>query len=309
MAHSELHSHGEDDRHPGHGRSAAPSRGLGLSLALVLSFGLVEIATGWFSGSLALLADGLHMLTDALALALAWGAQWLARRPPDAAHTFGYERVESLAAFVNALFYLGLIAWIVVEAIGRFSDPPPIVFGAAMPVAVAGLLVNAIAWWLLHRDSHDLNIRGALLHVMGDFAASLAAIIAIGVAAYTGWLLIDPLLTLLISALLLLSSLRLLADSARVLMNAAPGNLHPADIAAALRAIPGVLDVHDLHVWSMSSGQPALAAHLGVVSLVEWPAVLAAARERLVAEFGIEHITLQPEPRDPSTSDAAARPI
>jgi cobalt-zinc-cadmium efflux system protein len=171
------------------------------------------------------------------------------------------------------------------------------------------LLVNAIAWWLLHRDSHDLNIRGALLHVMGDFAASLAAIIAIGVAAYTGWLLIDPLLTLLISALLLISSLRLLADSARVLMNAAPGNLHPAEIAAALRCIPGVLDVHDLHVWSMSSGQPALAAHLRVVSLVQWPAVLAAARERLVTDFGIEHITLQPEPHGPSSSDAAARPI
>jgi cobalt-zinc-cadmium efflux system protein len=178
-----------------------------------------------------------------------------------------------------------------------------------MPVAVAGLVVNAVAWWLLHRDSHDLNIRGALLHVMGDFAASMAAIIAIGVAAYTGWLLIDPLLTLLISALLLVSSLRLLVDSARVLMNAAPGGLHPEEIARVLRDIPGVMDVHDLHVWSMSSGQPALAAHLGVASLARWPAVLASARERLAADFGIEHLTLQPEPRDSPSSGSAAGPI
>lgn len=286
-----------------------PARGLGLSLVLVLSFGLVEIITGWLSGSLALAADGLHMLTDALALALAWGAQWLARRPPDAAHTFGYERAESLAAFVNALFYLGLIAWIVVEAVGRFTDPPPIVFGAAMPVAVAGLAVNAFAWWLLHRDGDDLNVRGALLHVVGDFAASLTAIIAIGVAAYTGWLLIDPLLTLLISALLLVSSLRLLADSARVLMNAAPGGMHPPEVAGALRAIPGVLDVHDLHVWSMSTGQPALAAHLEIASLADWPAVLAAARERLADDFGVEHLTLQPELKDMSADSGQSGPI
>lgn len=250
---------------------------------------------GLVSGSLALASDGLHMLTDALALGLAWGAQWVARRPPDARLTFGYERAESLAAFVNALTYLALLAWIVFEAVDRFRAPHTLDASLALPVAIAGLLVNVAVWWTLHRDGDDLNVRGALLHVLGDLAGSAIAITAIVVAAITGWTAVDPLLTLAISVLLLLSTVRLLRDSARVLMNAAPSGLDLSRLSAALAALPGVSGLHDLHVWSISSGQPALAAHLQLSPGSDWVAVLEHARSLLAADFGIQHVTLQPE--------------
>ena len=293
--HGGHHSHGLDDRHPGHGRPSAPARGLGIACLVVLGYSIVEIVVGLASGSLALASDGLHMLTDALALALAWGAQWIARRPPDSQLTFGYERAESLAAFVNALAYLVLLGWIVFEAIDRFNAPHVLNAGLALPVAVAGLVVNAVVWWALHRDSNDLNVRGALLHVIGDFAGSAIAILAIIVGATTGWTWVDPLLTLAISLLLLASTVRLLRDSARVLMNAIPAGLDLPAVSDALLALDGVSGVHDLHVWSMSSGQAALAAHLRLERGADWQAVLEAARVGLATSFGIEHVTLQPE--------------
>jgi len=289
------HAHGHDDRHPGHGRRTIPSRGLGVACLIVLGFSALEIVVGLTSGSLALTSDGLHMLTDALALGLAWGAQWVARRPPDAQLTFGYERAESLAAFVNALTYLGLLGWIVVEAIDRFRVPHPLDASLALPVAVVGLLVNIAVWWALHRDGDDLNVRGALLHVLGDLAGSAIAITAIVVAATTGWTFVDPLLTLAMSLLLLISTVRLLRDSARVLMNATPPGLDLAALSSALAALPGVTDVHDLHVWNISSGQPALAAHLRLVDGADWVAVLEAARSMLSTDFSVQHVTLQPE--------------
>ena len=272
-----------------------PSRGLGIACLIVFGFSLLEIMVGLVSGSLALASDGLHMLTDALALGLAWGAQWVARRPPDARLTFGYERAESLAAFVNALTYLALLAWIVFEAVDRFRAPHALDASLALPVAIAGLLVNVAVWWALHRDGDDLNVRGALLHVLGDLAGSAIAITAIVVAATTGWTAVDPLLTLAISVLLLLSTVRLLRDSARVLMNAAPSGLDLARLSAALAALPGVTGVHDLHVWNISSGQPALAAHLQLSPESDWVVVLEHARSLLAADFDIQHVTLQPE--------------
>jgi cobalt-zinc-cadmium efflux system protein len=298
-SHAAHHAHGADDRHPGHGRPAAPARGLGIACLVVFSYSLVEIVVGLASGSLALASDGLHMLTDALALALAWGAQWIARRPPDAQLTFGYERAESLAAFVNALAYLVLLGWIVFEAIDRFSVPHALNAGLALPVAVAGLVVNAAVWWVLHRDSEDLNVRGALIHVMGDFAGSAIAIVAIVVGSSTGWTWIDPSLTLVISLLLLGSTVRLLRDSARVLMNATPQGMDLPAVSAALAGIDGVAGVHDLHVWSMSSGQAALAAHLKLAPGADWLGVLETARVLLSENFGVDHVTLQPEFVDP----------
>ena len=292
---SDHHSHGHDDRHPGHGRKSLPSRGLGIACLVVFSFSLLEIAVGLVSGSLALASDGLHMLTDALALALAWGAQWMARRPPNARLTFGYERVESLAAFVNALAYLVLLGWIVYEAIDRFRFPHTLDASLALPVAIAGLVVNVGVWWVLHRDSDDLNVRGAMLHVMGDLAGSAIAITAIVVSATTGWTAVDPLLTLAISLLLLGSTVRLLRDSSRVLMNAAPVGLDLESLSTALATLPGVMGVHDLHVWNISSGQPALAAHLRLMPEADWGAVLEHARSLMAADFSIQHVTLQPE--------------
>jgi cobalt-zinc-cadmium efflux system protein len=295
QAPSDPHAHGHDDRHPGHGRISLPSRGLAWACLIVAGFSLIEIAVGLVSGSLALASDGLHMLTDAVALGLAWGAQWIARRPPDARLTFGYERAESLAAFVNALGYLVLLGWIVFEAIDRFANPHALDARLALPVAVGGLLVNIGVWWALHRDAHDLNVRGALLHVIGDLAGSAIAIVAIIVAATTGWTLIDPLLTLVISALLLGSTVRLLRDSARVLMNATPAGVDLQAVAGRLAGLPGVIGIHDLHLWSISSGQPALAAHVQITEGSDWVAVLEQARAVLARDFGIEHVTLQPE--------------
>ncbi len=292
---SDPHAHGHGDRHPGHGRKSLPSRGLGIACLIIFGFSLLEIMVGLVSGSLALASDGLHMLTDALALALAWGAQWVARRPPDARLTFGYERVESLAAFVNALAYLVLLGWIVFEAIGRFRSPHVLDAGLALPVAVAGLLVNVGVWWALHRDGDDLGVRGAMLHVMGDLAGSAIAITAIVVSAATGWTAVDPLLTLVISLLLLGSTVRLLRDSSRVLMNAAPAGLDLERLSAALATLPGVTGVHDLHVWNISTGQPALAAHLQLMPGADWVAVLEHARALMAADFSIQHVTLQPE--------------
>lgn len=291
-----LHAHGHDDRHPGHGRPGPPARGLGLALVVVLAFGVLEVVVGWLSGSLALASDGLHMLTDAAALALAWGAQWIARRPADARLTFGYERIESLAGFVNALSYLVLLAWIVFEALQRLSAPPPIDTGLALPVAVLGLLVNIAVWWMLHSDADDLNVRGAMLHVIGDLAGSVVAICAILAARYTGLTVIDPLMSLAISVLLLISTLRLLRDTARVLLNATPPGLDPTELATSLSSVPGVRAVHDLHVWLMAGGQPALAAHLVVDRLEDWPRVLDEVRAVMDQRFAIHHLTLQPEP-------------
>lgn len=296
---SDHHAHGHDDRHPGHGRKSLPSRGLGIACLIVFSFSLLEIAVGLVSGSLALASDGLHMLTDALALALAWGAQWMARRPPNARLTFGYERVESLAAFVNALAYLVLLGWIVFEAIDRFRSPHTLDASLALPVAIAGLLVNVGVWWALHRDSDDLNVRGAMLHVMGDLAGSAIAITAIVVSATTGWTAVDPLLTLAISLLLLGSTVRLLRDSSRVLMNAAPAGLDLERLSSALATLPGVTGVHDLHVWNISSGQPALAAHLRLTPEADWGAILEHARSLMASDFSIQHVTLQPEFAEP----------
>jgi cobalt-zinc-cadmium efflux system protein len=305
--HSErdFHGHGHDDRHPGHGRVRSPAAGLGWALVIVLGFGLLEVVVGWLSGSLALASDGLHMLTDAGALALAWGAQWMARRPADSRLTFGYERVEALAGFVNALVYLALLAWIVIEAIGRLAAPPPIDTDLALPVAVLGLVINIAVWWVLQREHGDLNVRGALLHVVGDLVGSVVAISAILSARYLGTTVVDPLMSLVLSGLLLISTSRLLRDASRVLMNATPPGLYPADIASVLSNLEGVRAVHDLHVWLMSSGQPALAAHVSITELSAWPGILEHARHELDQAFGIRHVTLQPELEQTSSGGRA----
>src|SRR5690606_8847063 len=255
----------------------------------------LEVVVGLTSGSLALASDGVHMLTDSAALALAWGAQWLSRRRPQPAMSFGYGRIEPLAALVNGVFYLGVLGFIVHEAFGRMRSPPPIDASIALPVAIIGLLVNAAVWRLLHGDRHELNTRAALLHVIGDFAGSLIAIVALATVWFSGWTLIDPLLTLAISALLLVSTVRLLRESGRVLMNAAALGVDPAAVDASLRSPDGVYSVHDLHLWSLGDGRPALAAHLSIGDIAHWPRILDELRRTMDERHGIRHLTLQPE--------------
>lgn len=269
-----------------------------LTLALTLGFALVEFVAGWWSGSLALLGDSGHMLTDSLALALAAAATGLARRAPSVRHSYGLGRSEILAAMVNALIMIALVALISAEAVARFSDPRPIQGAAVMVVALIGLLVNLLAAWLLSGGGNDLNIRAALLHVMGDLLGSAAALVSGVVIVATGWTAIDPLLSLLIVGLILVSAVRILRETLHALMEGVPLHLDLERIGYAMAAIDGVDSVHDLHVWSLSASRTALSAHIVVSDIGHWQAVLARLQHTLAQEFDIDHVTLQPETLD-----------
>lgn len=285
---------GEDHtrHHLGH---AGNNNGLLVALVLTLGFAAVEVFAGWWSGSLALMSDAAHMVTDASSLGLAAAAAWLARRPPSARHSYGLVRAEILAALINSLAMLVLIGFIVYEAIQRFSTPQPIAGGTVVIVAVIGLIVNLVVAWTLHRGEQTLNSRAALLHVLGDALGSVAAITAGAVILVTGWTPIDPLLSLFVALLISVSAIRLLREAVHVLMEGVPLTIKLDTVGHDLAVLPGVLRVHDLHVWTLSSGTLALSAHLEVQNLADWPALLACARQTLESRHGIRHVTLQPE--------------
>jgi len=293
--HKHDHAHGEGAHHAHSHAEHAGGNTLILALLLTLSFAGVEALAGWWSGSLALLSDAAHMLTDSSALGLAAAAAWFARRPPSLLHSYGLVRAEVLAALFNSVLMLALIGFIVHEAIERIGAPREIAGSAVIGVAVVGLIVNLIVAWILHRGEQTLNSRAALLHVLGDMLGSVAAITAGIVIVTTGWTPIDPLLSLLVAALILASALRLLREVLHVLMEGVPLNVQLDAVGHDLAALPGVLRVHDLHVWTLSSGTIALSAHLELRDLADWPGILAAARQTLDAHHGIRHVTLQPE--------------
>jgi cobalt-zinc-cadmium efflux system protein len=284
----DTHTH----HHSGH---AGASRTLIGALLLTLGFAVVEVLAGWWSGSLALLSDAAHMVTDASSLGLAAAAASLARRPPSMRHSYGLVRAEVLAALANSLAMLVLIGFIVFEAIQRFDTPRPIAGGTVASVAVVGLIINLVVAWILHHGEHTLNSRAALLHVLGDALGSVAAITAGVVILTTGWTPIDPLLSLFVAVLIGVSALRLLREVVHVLMEGVPLNVRLEAVGHDLAALPGVLRVHDLHVWTLSSGTLALSAHLELRNLADWPAALDAARQTMAAHHGIHHVTLQPE--------------
>jgi cobalt-zinc-cadmium efflux system protein len=278
-----------------HSEHGSPSGSLIVALLLTLCFAGVEALAGWWSGSLALLSDAAHMITDASALGLAAGAAWLARRPPSLLHSYGLLRAEVLAALVNSVLMLVLIGFIVHEAIERFGTPRDIAGGAVVLVAVAGLVVNLGVAWILHRGEQTLNSRAALLHVLGDALGSVAAIVSGIVILASDWTPIDPLMSLFVAALIGVSALRLLREVVHVLMEGVPLNIRLDAVGRDLARVPGVLRVHDLHVWTLSSGTLALSAHLEMSDLDRWPAILATARQTLASAHGINHVTLQPE--------------
>lgn len=281
---------------------ALPSgRVLGLATALTLAFAAVEAAIGWWAGSLALVADAGHMVSDAGSLALAAAAAWLAKRATSRLHSFGYGRAEFLAALINSLGLLALVVWLVFSAIERLRTPQAVLGEAVSATAVVGLGINLLVAWLLHRGGKNLNIRAALLHVLGDLLGSVAALVAGLVILWTGWTPIDPLLSLLIGALLVVSSLRLLREALHGLMEGVPLHLSLVEIGQAMAAIEGVVSVHDLHVWSLSGDRVALSAHVVVPDLGTWPELLPRLRNHLAAAFHIEHVTLQPEVAQPPT--------
>jgi cobalt-zinc-cadmium efflux system protein len=284
-AHSHSHSHSHDPARPA----------FAAALAITFGYALVELAGGIWSGSLALTSDAGHMFSDALALALAAGAAWIARRPPGLKHSYGLARAEVIGASLNGLFMLIIIVVLVVEAVQRLLEPRPVVAVAVMAIAAVGLAVNGAVAFILSRGHHTLNVRGALVHVIGDLLSSIAALIAGAVIYVTGWLLIDPILSLVIAALILTTTLKLLRDTLHVLMEGVPAAVDLAEIGSTLAELRGVSEVHDLHVWSIGSDRMALSAHLEIEQLDAWPAILHEAQHLLRDRFGVDHVTLQPE--------------
>lgn len=274
--------------------------------ALTIAFALLEAIGGWWTGSLALLSDAGHMLTDGAALALGAMAAWMARRPPSQRHSYGLGRAEVVAALVNAAAMLAIVIALAYESMLRLKSPSPVQGGAAALIAAVGLALNL---WVIRRlHGHDLNTRAARLHVIGDALGSVAALLAGAVIALTGWTPIDPIASLAICLLIAWSSWRLLRESIHALMEGVPRGLSVETIGAEMARVDGVLSVHDLHVWTLSGSRIALSAHVVVRSLGQWERMLAELQARLHERFGIEHITLQPETQVKPLLRRAARP-
>ena len=285
-----AHSH-DDGPDPGLGRGR---RALALALALVVAFMVVEVVGGLAFDSLALLADAGHMLADAASLALALGAAWLAGRPATPARSFGFRRAEILAALANGVALVAVAIWVVIEAVGRFWDPPEVAGGGVLAIGIAGLAVNLAAAGLLHRGRREtLNMSAAYRHVIADAAGSAGVIVAAIVVITTGWTRADPLISVVIAGLICLGAWSILRESVRVLLEAAPAGIDPEEVGAAIAARPGVREVHDLHVWEITSGFPALSAHVIVGDAEDCHRRRRDIAAMLARRFGITHATLQ----------------
>ncbi|MBA3413535.1 MAG: cation transporter [Actinobacteria bacterium] len=275
---------------------AGNSRPLSAALLLVAAFVGVEVAAGLVSGSLALLADAGHMLSDALALALALGAAWLARRPATPDRSFGLRRAEILAALANALVLVVIALGIFVEAGRRLSDPPDVLGGWMLVVGFAGLLVNLAAARLLwSAGSASLNVRAALRHVIADGLGSIGVIAAALLVVTTGWVYADPAVSVLIGLLVLASAWSPLKESLEILLEVTPAGLDAGEVGHAMAASSGVVEVHDLHIWTITSGFPALSAHVLVRPADDCHGVRRALERMLQERFGLDHTTLQVE--------------
>jgi cobalt-zinc-cadmium efflux system protein len=267
-----------------------------LAIALVLIVGLMagEVVFGFAAGSLALLADAGHMLTDAVALGLALVAATYANRPPRGRWTFGFRRLEILAAHANGMLLVAVGVVIVYTAVRRLIDPPEVRGGIVLAVALVGIAVNHVAAALLHRPSRDsLNVRGAFLHVATDLAAFVGTAVAGAIILATGWNRADPLASLVVAGLIFWSSISLLRESSRILLEVAPEE--PREVAEAMLAVPGVTDVHDLHVWTVGSGFPSLSAHVLVEPGADCHAIRQELADLLRDRFQLAHSTLQVE--------------
>jgi len=297
MAHEHNHNQnlngGHSHEHHHHGGSSGR---LMISLLLTLSFAAVEAIGGWWSGSLALLGDAGHMFTDSAALVIALVAAIMMQRPPSDRLTYGHGRIEVIAAIVNSVFMLLIVAGIVIEAINRFRNPGAIDAASVMLIGGVGLIVNIFVALVLSGDSHNLNTRAALLHVLGDLLGSVAAIVSGVVIHFWGWLPADPIVSIFICSLIVVSSFRLLREATHIIMEGVPGHLDLREVGEAMAgADKSVRSVHDLHIWTLSSGHIALSAHVVLSEMEQWSTVLQAEQQLLQTRFGISHATLQPE--------------
>lgn len=287
MAHKPIHPHDDSN-----GR-------LLVALVVTLVFMVVEVIGGLLSGSLALLADAGHMATDSAALGLALWAAWQSRLPANEVHSFGYRRHQTMAAFINGFALLLLAGWIVFEAVQRLITPQPIAVGMMLVVAILGLIVNIIAFAILHKGETNVNVRAAAAHVLGDLLGSVAAIAAAVIIYFTGWLAADPLLSILIAGLILYAGWRLLRETGHVLLEGIPPGFDQARLQSELpAAVPEIVDVHHVHAWALTPHKPFfLTMHATITEDADADRVLGHARDFVQAEFGIDHITIQIERR------------
>ena len=283
-----------------HPRRAGSRRALAITLSLTATFTVVEFVGGLLTDSLALLADAAHMLSDDLSLGVALFAVWLAERPATPRRTFGYQRAEILAALFNGVTLVAISIWIFVEAYDRLRDPPEVLGGWVLGVACVGLAVNLVAAEILRRGGGgSLNVSAALRHVVADVLASIGVIVAALVILTTGWEYADPLVSVLIGLLVLASSWTILRDSTRVLLEAPPAGIDVREVGEAMARVDGVVEVHDLHVWTITSGFPALAAHVLVGPDTDCHAKRRELEAVLQQRFGLGHTTLQVDHSQP----------
>jgi cobalt-zinc-cadmium efflux system protein len=278
-----------------HDHAAGRSRrALAVALALTATYTVVEVVGGLVTGSLALLADAVHMLSDNVAIALALFAVWLGAKPATPERTFGYRRAEVLVALANGVTLVALSIWIFYAAFSRLDDPPDVLGGWMLAIAVVGVGVNVASGAILHGSrAGNLNVEAAFRHVVADVLGSVGVIVAAVVILATGWLEADPLVSILIGILVLASSWTILRDSTSILLEAAPRDVDTRAVGARLAGAPGVVDVHDLHIWTITSGFPALSAHVLVRRGEDCHARRRELELILAREFGIEHSTLQ----------------
>ncbi|MEG3617650.1 cation diffusion facilitator family transporter [Magnetovibrio sp. PR-2] len=270
---------------------------IGFAALLTGTFMIAEVVGGVLSGSLALLADAGHMVTDFASLCLAWFAFRLTRRPADWQHTYGYDRFMTLAAFVNGLALFVVAAWIIVEAFHRLNEPTTVLGGIMLWVAMGGLFVNLITFWMLHGGDHkNLNLRAAYLHVLGDLLGSVAALIAAVVILLTGWMTIDPLLSLLVALLILRSGWYVVRDSGNILLEGAPNDIDRQELSADLvSSISALTDIHHVHIWSISENRHMATLHARVSGRPDMEQVTVDIKRRLQDKYGINHATVEIE--------------
>ncbi|MCK7612080.1 cation diffusion facilitator family transporter [Roseibium sediminicola] len=297
---SHDHGSGSDHGHD-HNHDHTPevtdrnARAVAWAGLLIASFMFAELIGGWLAGSLALMADAVHMVTDAASLGLAWWAFQQAKKPADARLTYGRDRLPVLIAFANAIFLLVVTAWICVEAVGRFVEPETVLAGPMFIIAVLGLLVNIGAFFILQRGGDgSLNIRSAILHVLGDLLGSVGAIAAAIVIYFTGWYPIDPILSVFVALLIVRSAVSVMRQSAHILLEGAPSDIDRDKLKTDLLSeVPGLSDVYHIHLWSLAEGKVNATMHAVISPEGQSEAVLDEMRRRLESHHGIAHVTIE----------------
>src|SRR5689334_21194347 len=306
--HHNDHDHDHEHGHEGHSHGVAADadrKWLSLALALIGVFMAGEVVAGLIAHSLALLSDAAHMLTDAGGIVLALVAIRLAARPPKGGFTFGLKRAEILSAQANGLTMLILAVWLAFEAIRRLVHPPEVAGGLVLITALAGIVVNLAASWSISRANRSsLNVEGAFQHILNDLFAFVATAIAGLIVLLTGYTRADPIATLIVVALMVKAGLRLIRESGKIFLEAAPSGIDPPALGARLTGVTGVVEVHDLHVWQITSGQPALSAHVLVAEGLDCHAIRVTIEQMLRRDYRITHSTLQVDhaDTDPTTS-------